>query len=461
MIDIHKNQLTALFTHYYGTPPVEVVIISPHASDRTYYRLSSHDENCIGTYSRQRDVNRAFIDIAALLSKAHIPCAQVLIVNESGDYYLQEDLGTYNALEHIEQNKNSLEDVLEKSLFLAGDMHRRVEVSRNQGIADALEVIKGDMDNFINDFVKQLFANVPEGLSEELERVHSLFTEIPVSSYSFVHRDFQLRNIVVSDEKLSLVDFQNALYAPSAYDIASLLFSSRLDVPINEVDDYIRTYATHILSDYQQTLPTDLRKQVYVTGLCRVIQALGAYGRVGITGNKKQFLDSIAKAQRNLRKILQVLSNDYSESFPVLTSLAQESLEFPKDLQSIPVELISFSYANRQFPELHQRHINLVFDARMFNNPGRHSVLKLLTGKDKEIQDYVTQAPEFVLFINTITNTILSIYQSNYPYSAPITKMCVYIGCTGGRHRSVSSVELVAEQLADSGLVVRKKHLNI
>ncbi len=461
MIDTHKKQLTDLFIRYYGIPPVDVVMISPHASDRIYYRLSSGDKNCIGTYSAQLDVNQSFFKIATLLAHAVIPCAQVLIVNKQGDYYLQEDLGSYNALECIERNPDSLENILEKSLFLAGDMHQRTEAPRNQNIADALEVIKGDMDNFMNDFIKQLFTKAPEGLNAELERIYSLFTEIPNSSYSFVHRDFQLRNIVVSGEKLSVVDFQNALYAPRAYDIASLLFSSRLDVSISEIDDYIRRYVIHVLNNHQQTLTVDLRKQVYVMGLCRVVQALGAYGRVGIRGNKKQFLDSIAKGQRNLSKILQVLTNDYGESFPVLDNLAREPLIFPKEVRSIPVELVSFSYASHQFPELHPRHINLVFDARMFNNPGRHPTLKLLTGKDKEIQDFVTQSPEFVLFVNTITNTILSIYQSSYPYSAPITKVCVYVGCTGGRHRSVSSVELVAQQLSGSGLMVHKKHLNL
>jgi RNase adaptor protein for sRNA GlmZ degradation len=189
---------------------------------------------------------------------------------------------------------------------------------------------------------------------------------------------------------------------------------------------------------------------------------LGSYGKISIKGDKKQFLVSIPKALGNLKKVLQVLETDYNFSFPNLSVLVNIPLSFPSLLQDIPLELISFSYASNQIPILHPHCINLVFDARMFQNPGRDPDLKLLTGKDNLIQRYVAQSPEFNKFIESILETIHAIRSSTYDYSAPITDIRIHIGCTGGRHRSVAAVELILKKMTMiTNCKISAQHLNL
>lgn len=461
MTENHQQRLAQLFVRHYGQQPTHSTVLNPHASDRVYFRFTLNSKTCIGTYSENVSTNQLFFNQAKLLNDSQIPSTRVLIVDETQKYYLQEDLGELNALEFLERNRADHEKILKQVVRLAADMHYRVTKRANKESEEFVQVIVQDCDQFITHFIKPLFAQVPKGLIEELDHVVAATKGIPEELMSFVHRDFQLRNIVISDSNISVVDFQNALYAPCVYDLASLLFSSRLDLTVPQIDAYIEEYCSYMSSCYQKTFACDLRHYVYQVGVARLIQALGSYGRVGIKANKKSFLDSIAKAQKNLLKIITILRKDYSEVFPVLEQFAQDSLVFPKAITSIPVELVSFSYKDNQIPELHPRHINLVFDARMFTNPGRDTELKKLTGRDKAIQNYITQAPEYNNFVDAITQTITSAYQSTYAFSAPITQVCVYVGCTGGRHRSVASVELVYQKLVGKGFQVSKKHLNI
>lgn len=82
---------------------------------------------------------------------------------------------------------------------------------------------------------------------------------------------------------------------------------------------------------------------------------------------------------------------------------------------------------------------NLVFDVRFLPNPYFVAELKYLTGQDPEVQEYVFSQQETIhywqLLLHFITTTLEKYYEEGR-YSVTIA-----IGCTGGKHRSVSFVE--------------------
>jgi UPF0042 nucleotide-binding protein len=90
---------------------------------------------------------------------------------------------------------------------------------------------------------------------------------------------------------------------------------------------------------------------------------------------------------------------------------------------------------------------NLVFDVRCFLNPFYVDELKNKTGNDKEVQDYVMSARESQEFLDKLSDMmkfLLPIYESG---GKSETTIC--IGCTGGRHRSVTFANKLAEILSD------------
>jgi UPF0042 nucleotide-binding protein len=86
---------------------------------------------------------------------------------------------------------------------------------------------------------------------------------------------------------------------------------------------------------------------------------------------------------------------------------------------------------------------DLVFDVRFLPNPYYVESLKLLTGNNKEVQDYVMQSDISNEFLNRLIN-LLEFLLPNYIQEGK-SNLIISIGCTGGKHRSVT----IANKLAD------------
>jgi UPF0042 nucleotide-binding protein len=91
---------------------------------------------------------------------------------------------------------------------------------------------------------------------------------------------------------------------------------------------------------------------------------------------------------------------------------------------------------------------DLVFDVRCFPNPFYIEELKQKTGNDKEVQDYVMSFPTAVKFLEKLEDMMkfmIPLYMEEGKVSLTIA-----IGCTGGKHRSVTMTNKLAECLKDS-----------
>lgn len=76
--------------------------------------------------------------------------------------------------------------------------------------------------------------------------------------------------------------------------------------------------------------------------------------------------------------------------------------------------------------------------------------MKSFTGKDRLIKKFLETFPEFSSFTKSFQKTLQHLLKSNYDFSATITRISIYIGCTGGRHRSVALAENLAKYLLEN-----------
>lgn len=111
----------------------------------------------------------------------------------------------------------------------------------------------------------------------------------------------------------------------------------------------------------------------------------------------------------------------------------------------LKVTLNSFSY-NRGIPvDRSGNGGGFVFDCRALHNPGRYEEYKHLTGKDIEVIEFFNKHNEVVEFLNNIYSLVdqsIEKYQERN-----FTDLMVNFGCTGGRHRSVHCVEMLAKHI--------------
>lgn len=125
---------------------------------------------------------------------------------------------------------------------------------------------------------------------------------------------------------------------------------------------------------------------------------------------------------------------------PDLRRLIESRFGHQNDGDSMNVTLLSFAY-----PSGLPREADLVFDARFLRNPHYDPDLKVMTGLDQEVRDYVRQDPDYALFFDQI----LSFLKLVLPRFVAEGKKhaTIAIGCSGGQHRSVTLVEEIATTL--------------
>lgn len=109
--------------------------------------------------------------------------------------------------------------------------------------------------------------------------------------------------------------------------------------------------------------------------------------------------------------------------------------------QGLTVALMSFA-----FPAGLPREADIVFDARFLQNPHYDPQLAPKTGLDADVADYVAKDPDYPQFLNQI-HAMLQLVLPRFVQEGK-KYATIAIGCSGGRHRSVTLVEALAERLS-------------
>jgi RNase adapter protein RapZ len=143
-----------------------------------------------------------------------------------------------------------------------------------------------------------------------------------------------------------------------------------------------------------------------------------------------------------LRDIADLIVDTSDLPLPALRRLIERHFggESEGDETRMVVSLVSFSYAHGL-----PREADLVFDARFLRNPHYVTTLRSLTGRDSAVGAYVEADPDFPEFFDRLTGLIGLLLprfvQEGKKYAT------IAIGCTGGQHRSVYTVEKLAASL--------------
>ena len=99
---------------------------------------------------------------------------------------------------------------------------------------------------------------------------------------------------------------------------------------------------------------------------------------------------------------------------------------------------------------------DLVFDVRFMPNPYYVDTLKEKTGNEKEIQDYVMNSQDSITFLEKLKDMLLFLLPMYIKEGK--NHLVISIGCTGGKHRSVTVSNLIYDFLKDQKYNVFKKH---
>uniref|UniRef100_UPI0035647E73 RapZ C-terminal domain-containing protein n=1 Tax=Draconibacterium sp. TaxID=1965318 RepID=UPI0035647E73 len=288
---------------------------------------------------------------------------------------------------------------------------------------------------------------------QALEDDFQLFSNylLSASSNYFLYRDFQSRNVMLKDDDVYFIDYQGGRLGALQYDLASLLYDGKADIPESVRAQLYDFY----ISELKKYMKVDEEKfSAYFKGfvLIRIMQAMGAYGFRGFYEKKEHFLKSIPYALKNLEVLLSDLRLpvDLPELTSVLKQLTHSEVlkEIGQQKSNLTVRITSFSYKKGYPEDPSGNGGGHVFDCRAINNPGRYEEYKKLSGKDMSVQEFLEQKSEIRLFIDAVK---VLVDQSVKVYlERGFTHLSLGFGCTGGQHRSVYSAEKIGEYLQNN-----------
>ena len=477
--------LKRLFEQHFHTPAARVHALQGElgGSGRNIIRLSGENQSAIGILYDVREENVAFLEFSRHFRQHGLPVPQVYGEDLSQGAYLEQDLGDTTLFDFLSANRTG-----EKVSPQAVEAYRRVvavlprfqiEAGRDLNYKVCYprasfdrQSIAWDLNYFKYYFLK--LAGIPFN-EQALENDFSRLTKFLLSADRdyFLYRDFQSRNVMLRDGEPYFVDYQGGRKGALQYDVASLLYDAKADLPPELrqqlLDHYLKSLSGFIKID-RETFLQYYYGYVYV----RMMQAFGAYGFRGFYERKTHFLQSVPYALKNLRWLLHnvelpialpTLMEAFrgmlaSEKLQRLNSDAHEPHRAASEPDHLTVRVFSFSF-HRGLPKDESGNGGgFVFDGRSLSNPGREERYKQLTGKDAPVIEYLDQqqgAHTFLANATSLVDSSVAEYQRR-----GFKNLMVSFGCTGGQHRSVYLAQKLAKHLSGrNGVEVVLRHLGL
>ncbi|HEV3375194.1 MAG TPA: RNase adapter RapZ [Candidatus Acidoferrum sp.] len=472
---LFMDVLKELFEQHFHAPPERIQPLQGHlgASGRKIIRLTSGKISAIGVLYGVREENVAFLEFSRHFRRHGLPVPEIYAEDLDHGAYVQEDLGDTTLFEFLSANRTG-EDVAPQVVEIYHKVvamlpRFQVEAGRDLNYKVCYPCASFDRQSIAWDlnYFKYYFLRLA-GISFNelaLENDFGRLTDFLLTAQRdyFLYRDFQSRNIMLRDDEPFFVDYQGGRKGALQYDIASLLYDAKADLPPELrqrlLDHYLDTLARYIKLDRQAFL-----RHYYAYVYVRIMQALGAYGFRGFYERKAHFLQSVPYALKNLRWLLHHV--ELPLSLPTLTGafksmLASEKLQSqPSEPENLLVRIFSFSF-HRNVPQDDSGHGGgFVFDSRSLPNPGREERFKALTGKDAPVIDYLNRQESVRQFLSSVIPLVDSSV-TNYQQRG-FKNLMVSFGCTGGQHRSVYLAEQLAQRLRGrNGVDVLVRHLEL
>ena len=470
-MDVLKN----LFEQHFHSPVTRVQPLQGQlgGSGRKIIRLASKELSAIGVLYDVREENVAFLDFSRHFRGHGLPVPEIYAEDLSQGAYLEEDLGDTTLFGFLSTNRasqNLAPQVVEAYRKVVAVLPRfQIEAGRDlnyevcypRAVFDR-QSITWDLNYFKYYFLR--LAGIPlneQSLEDDFGRLTKFLLSANLDY--FLYRDFQSRNIMLRDGHPFFLDYQGGRKGALQYDIASLLYDAKADLPPELRQQLLDRYIDR-LGDFIELKREVFMRHYYAYVYVRIMQALGAYGFRGFYERKTHFLQSVPYALTNVRWLLQhaelpIALPTLMEAFTsMVASEKLQSLASKED--NLIVRIFSFSFRGG-IPKDEAGHGGgFVFDARSIPNPGRQEQFKALTGKDAPVIDYLNQQEsvhQFLASVMSLMDASVNTYRGR-----GFTSLTVSFGCTGGQHRSVYFAEQLAKRLSGrNGVEVVVRHLEL
>jgi aminoglycoside/choline kinase family phosphotransferase len=290
----------------FNVDEVKISPIEKGGSDRKFYRVrcSSEQSLILVKYNLEREENRHYVEIAQFLETHGIHAPRIYYHDVEEGLIWLEDLGERDLFGYRDESwlvrrafyESALDEVrklhqLPESLCI--EMHQHLPAEFNAAL------YLWEQNYFFENCLGRHFKIETRTIDNlaALPALHDIAEKLAALPRVLVHRDFQSQNILLRNGQAHLIDFQGMRPGLAQYDLASLLYDPYVE--LNQVE------GEELLEHYCNEKPSpDFLETLRLCAMQRLMQALGAYGFLGLVKDHKHFLQYIPTAAQSLREVV-------------------------------------------------------------------------------------------------------------------------------------------------------------
>jgi len=299
---------------------VNFQLLPGDGSERVFWRITLSVpelsyiamENTPFDQSSKRE-NFAFIMIGKHLHQKGIAIPEIYQHDLKRGLFIMEDMGTISLQQYISSIENPLpvyEKVLEHLFRL------QIEGAKDFDTAWCNQTERYDrtvMRQYEADYFKDAYLSGYLGLKKEWPELETAFDHLAetasrANTRFFLHRDFQSRNIIISNDKIGIIDWQGGRLGPLGYDLASLLIDPYAELSPKQREDVYQRYI-YLIKEHNSTWIDSFETYYPYLAIQRNLQILGAFSFLTKIRKKLYFEAHIPPALKTLHDLLQQIND--------------------------------------------------------------------------------------------------------------------------------------------------------
>ena len=302
-----------------GVSDYQLTPASEDASFRRYFRITTPSgTRIVMDAPTALEDCRPFIKVAGLMNDAGVHAPKILAQDLSQGFLLLTDLGARTYLDVLN------DDNFDQLFRPAGDALVKWQLASKPGVLPLYDapLLKRELSLFPDWYIaRHLQVELSNTQRETLEKMFAMIVKASLAQAKvYVHCDYMPRNLMVSDNATEnnpgVIDFQDAVYGPISYDIASLYRDAFISWDEERVlDGTIRYWEKARKAGLPVPSGFDgFYRDVEWMGLQRHIRILGIFARINYRDGKPKYLADTPRFVHYVRKTCE----RYQELWPLV-----------------------------------------------------------------------------------------------------------------------------------------------
>jgi aminoglycoside/choline kinase family phosphotransferase len=288
---------------------IEISAIEKGGSDRKFYRVRcSPDQTLILVkYNTEREENRHYVEIARFLDENSIRAPKIYFHDAEEGLIWIEDMGERDLHSYRDEGWLVRRAFYESALDEVAKLHQLpaekiASISHSLPTEFTAVLYRWEQQYFFENCLGRYFKFGSSELATlgDLPALTDIAQRLEDLPRHLVHRDFQSQNIIIRNGQACLIDFQGMRPGLPQYDLASLLYDPYVVLSEAERSELLGYYRHDCGGDHGENFDEVLK----LCGMQRLMQALGAYGFLGLVKGQTAFLSHIPAAINSLRAVM-------------------------------------------------------------------------------------------------------------------------------------------------------------